>query len=128
MKRLLLMALMLLGSVCYGQVRLGYNKYAIMREFPDRPWQLDEKSLYFTNESVTMHYFFDEDNTCMFIGLGVLKPRLLNSYVEEYNREAVILDDYHWKYYGDNGTMIYITLRQVDGIMTFLYTFTPFKD
>lgn len=126
-KTLFLLTMMILFySKSFSQSRLGYTESQIRSEFSEQYFttaytEKGVKYIHFTNERFLAMYFFDKDNVCFLCSATPLNGGVLNYMVESYNKKYVIVSDTQWKYYTDNGLIIYIELVETSGTMTFFF-------
>jgi hypothetical protein len=127
MKKYLLGLLLVLSSFFgFSQSRIGFSEREIRNEFSAETFKVgftdkQIKYIYFTNEYVTVMYFLNSENTCTHCIAIPSNVGSLNSLVERYNKEFVIIDDVSWKYYtGSN--ILYVTLTEINNVPTFIYT------
>jgi hypothetical protein len=124
---LLILSLIFAPFLSSGQSRIGYTEYQIREDFSTETFYYgytDEKIkyIYFNDERILSMYFFNKDGICVLCSASPLNVGTLNYMVELYNKQYVIIDDKNWKSYTKNGGIIYISLVEVNGVLTFMYS------
>jgi len=107
---LLAFVFVLINFAVFAQARLGSSEKDIRQEFNSKTFSsgyTDKGDRYISYEDtdVFVLYYFDENNICDYC---VVKPQtrgLLNTYVERYNNQYVIVSNKDWKMYNDNGIL-----------------------
>lgn len=106
-----MVTLILIISVSsFGQARLGSSAKEIKQEFADAKYALKENygtegvySITLRNNLATVIYYFDSEKIC---GRTIIIPdneAVLNAYVENYNKNYVVINDTKWKMYSNDG-------------------------
>lgn len=118
--------MILFNSKSFSQSRLGYTESQIRSEFSEQVFSTSytekgTKYIHFTNERLLAMYFFNEENICFLCSATPLNGGVLNYMVENFNKKYVIISDTSWKYYTENGLIIYIDLVETNGTMSFFY-------
>ena len=112
-----------------AQSRIGYSESDIRhKEFPEKEFisgtfNNGEKWISWNAETVICTYVFDSTNICSWCAIQPKNQGALNYYVEQYNKNYVIIYDTHWKWYSDKG-IIKITLsfpKDAEGYSTFYF-------
>lgn len=115
MKKLILIAIVLLSFKAQSQSRLGFSYSEILTEFKvnfeyTTGYAEDlGKYLRFDMLTADVTYYFHEDNTCYTVLLIPNSEEDMHSYVEKYNSKYTIIDDANWKVYS-NGSVVNIEL------------------
>lgn len=128
MKKIILILLFNLFSFfSFSQSRLGFTEYEIRKDFSNEYFYTGKteqglKYIYFNDQRIISMYFFDSNGVCNLCSAMPLNSGTLNYMVELYNKQYVIIDDTKWKYYTGNGGIIYISLVEVSGKLTFVYS------
>jgi hypothetical protein len=94
----------------FGQARLGYSIAEIKSEYWESSYNLksgfDEDGDYYitiTTESATVTHYFNSDKLCTSTFIIPDNQGALNYYVEQYNKQYVIVSSTQWKMYSNNG-------------------------
>jgi hypothetical protein len=128
MKNLILILFLLLAPLfASSQSRIGYTEQQIRQDFSKETFKqayTEErvKYIYFDDGRILSMYFFNEDGICAICSATPLNEGTLNYLVETYNKQYVIIDDKNWKSYTKNGGIIYISLVEINGVLTFVYS------
>jgi hypothetical protein len=128
MKNLILILSLLLAPLfASSQSRIGYTEQQIRQDFSTETFKqayTEErvKYIYFDDGRILSMYFFNEDGICVICSATPLNEGTLNYLVETYNKQYVIIDDKNWKSYTKNGGIIYISLVEINGVLTFVYS------
>lgn len=128
MKKILLIILFIFLNISvFSQSRIGFTEYQIRQDFPEETFytgytEEKVKYIYFNDGRILAMYFFDKDGVCAVCSASPINSGTLNYMVELYNKQYVIIDDKNWKYYTKNGGIIYISLVEINGILTFMYS------
>lgn len=125
-KYLLTLLLFLISFISFSQSRIGFSEREIRNEFSSETFKVaftdkGVKYIYFTGDYLTAMYFLNSDNVCTHCIAIPNSVGTLNGLVQLYNKEYVIINDTNWKYY-TGAVIIYITLTEVNGVPTFVYT------
>ena len=131
MKKAALILLVVVAVKCYGQSRLGYTEDKIKSEFSTKEWKdklskKGERIIYFddTTQGHYMYYINDSSKLCDFCVYYPLTAALLNGFVEQYNKNYVIVSSKKWKCYMQGSEdIVVITLFTEDGWSYFSYWF-----
>lgn len=110
----------------FSQSRIGFSESEIRREFSESKFEVgytDNRTKYISTyfERLFVVYFFNDKNICFMTSSTPTDGGMVNFLVESYNNKYVIIDERNWKSYTENG-IIYITLVEVQGKLTFVYT------
>lgn len=114
---LLVAGVLYLPLASHAQCRLGSTAAEIVAEFWQEnfttgqittPWYQEDGSVVrnyitFKNEDITCAYYLDQDNICKACMVIPQTQGMLNSMVERYNKQYVIISDEEWKAYSQNG-------------------------
>jgi len=110
MKKLLLLCVFgLITNFMFSQARIGYSEKQIKDEFYDCKFEIkysDYGQKYITTNDFYrcfVFYYFDENNICSSCLIVPKTSGDLNFYVEEYNKECVIISNTQWKFYTNSG-------------------------
>ena len=111
MKRTLLTILFAITSVIvFGQSRLGSTASEIKSEFWENTYNqksgYDKDGDYYitiTTPKATVTYYFKTDKICYLTAIIPDNQGALNFYVEQYNKQYVIVSSKQWKMYSDGG-------------------------
>lgn len=131
-KVLIIGLLLLISIISNAQSRLGFSEQEIRSEFANETFYSDRTSdgtkyIYKFGKHATAFYYFDEDNVTYMCSVMPNSSGALNYLVEHYNKTAVIIDNYNWKSYGIDGHLTYISLRETNNKIIFIYTVRPFE-
>jgi hypothetical protein len=124
-KYLLGLVLVLLSFFGFSQSRIGFSEREIRNEFSAETFKVgfteeQIKYIYFTSDYMTAMYFLNSENICTYCVAIPYDVGTLNTLVERYNKEFVIIDDVSWKYYtGSN--ILYIRLIEINNVPAFIY-------
>lgn len=128
----LILFLTILSGSLYAQPFLRYTKSEIVEkkgyDYTVNPLESGGYSLTYSNQNSITMYFFTNDAICIMSSYGTTQASKLNAMVEEYNRTAVIIDNFNWRYYTGDGQVLYISLRKISDIPTFFYGHVPVVD
>jgi hypothetical protein len=113
MKKVILILLVLgLGYKTDAQARLGDTEWEIREEFSEKTFTSGyskdgDKWLMMETSLSTVGYYFgkESDWKCYMTIVIPDNQTALNTLVEKYNREYVIISETEWKMYGNNGIM-----------------------
>jgi len=94
----------------------GYQNYKI--NFTDS----GIRYLSFTNDEGTINHYFNEDGYAYVVIFFPANQGKLNTYVEKYNNQYVIVSDSQWKMYNNNGIMKIELIFAEDGGYYFIYS------
>lgn len=131
--KILIVGLLLLISIMTNaQSRLGFSEQEIRSEFSDETFYSGRtedgtKYIYKFGGHTVAFYYFDEDNVTYMCSVMPKESGALNYLVEHYNKTAVIVDNYNWKSYGIDNHLTYISLREVNNKLVFIYTVRPLE-
>ena len=131
MKTLFTLLLTLIVGYLPAQSRLGYNMGQVRADFSGKNWEYGTSEsgyqwMAFQDDDIRAVYWFNEDGQCVITSCTPTSVGKLNMYVELYNKQFVIIDDYNWKWYSPEGIVIYVALRKTDdGTPVFFYTRKP---
>lgn len=109
-----------------SQTRIGYTETEIRKEFYEKTFQSfytkdGIKVIYWRNNDVEVSYGFDKNTgICNLSMIQPLTQGILNYYVERFNKEYVIVDETHWKWYS-NTSIVNISLVQQGSYSYFLF-------
>ena len=109
-KTILIILLSVTNIAVFGQVRLGTNAADIATEFNENNYEqksgYDKDNDYYisiTLEKSYVTYYFTSDKVC---NLTIIIPKnqgAINFYVENYNKQYVIVSSKQWKMYSESG-------------------------
>lgn len=124
--------MLLISIMTNAQSRLGYSEQDIRSEFSDETFYSGRtengiKYIYKFGKHAAACYYFDEDNVTYMCSVTPNESGALNYLVEHYNNTAVVVDNYNWKSYGVDGHLTYISLREVNNKLVFIYTVHPLE-
>lgn len=126
MRILLTLLFTLLVGYLPAQSRLGYNMGQIRADFPKETWEYGYTNgnqwMAFNDGNIYAVYWFDSDGYCFITTVTPLTTGKLNYYVELYNSQFVIIDNFNWKWYSPEGIVVYVALRKYDNTAIFLFT------
>lgn len=129
MKRLFILAFSLLTLSAHSQARLGSTIGEIYSEFKDDGITIgntdegDKYAFMVLGNYLVTYFFFDKSPTCNATFIEPKTQGSLNSLVEIYNKQYVIVDNNTWKMYSQNGNVANITLFiPANGKATFLWS------
>ncbi len=95
-----------------AQARIGYTSTEIRTEFSDSKYNLTsgylDGNLYiaiYVPNLAYVYYFFDSNYTCYGTSIKPESQAALNTFIEFYNKEYVIIDSTHWKMYSTSGVL-----------------------
>ncbi len=101
---------MFIAHTANAQARIGYTSAAIREEYSASNYALksgylNDGTLYIqiTTYNSTVYYFFNSNYICESTVIQPDNQGALNSIVETYNKQYVIIDSTHWKMYNANG-------------------------
>ena len=122
MKSLLIAICLLLTLAVSSQSRLGFSYDLIYDEFTDKGLKVsstDDGTLYliFSTEYNQHVYYFDAEKRCDMYVMSPLGQLALNTAVEFYNKNYVIMSTSHWMMYTTAGTCDIHLVR--DGKLTY---------
>jgi len=108
---LLTFALLLTALVgLNAQARLGVSFAEIKAEFSDPVFNFRTKFdddgellVYIDTDRATVLYDFDDEKYCVATGIFPDNQGALNTFVEHYNNQYVIISNTEWKMYSANG-------------------------
>lgn len=111
MKKIFLIITLLFAVISgFSQVRIGYSAEEIKEEFTGTEEGIDVRytddgKIYYVRDfpSVKFIYLFNEDKICHTCVVVPLTEGALNTLVENYNKNFVIISDTKWKWYNENG-------------------------
>ncbi len=117
-----------LQSFSWGQARLGSSAKDILEEFNESSYEresgyTDDLTYYITIKTsrASVVYFFDSDNYCDRCIIIPEDQGALNFYVEQYNKQYVILSSKAWKMYTSSGIANIDLVYGDDGMYYFLW-------
>jgi hypothetical protein len=121
MKKLLLVLFLLLPVLSQAQKPLfTYTPSEVRQSIKDVEWIYakwgDYKNLEamsYAEEGMTTSYLFDKSNKCIFIVLTIHDHNLLQAFIELYNKNYIIVNDYNWKLY-KAGQILLCKLNRTD--------------
>jgi hypothetical protein len=61
-------------------------------------------------------YFLNSDLRCIQIAISPRTTSDFQGYVESFNRGWVVVDNKHWKYYRDDGSILGVEARSVEDV------------
>ena len=118
MKKLII-SIALLCTTIYArsQSRLGYTSSEIFSDIGSR-YKLDidfdkdgDKILNCQiGQAYVSYCFFDKSTTCNAVAITPTTQGTLNYFVEQYNKNYVIIDSMNWRMYSNDGTISAISL------------------
>jgi hypothetical protein len=122
MKSLLIAICLFLSLAGSSQSRLGFSYDLIYDEFKDKELKVsstDDGTLYliFSTEYNQHVYYFDTNKRCDMYVMSPLGQLALNTAVEFYNKNYVIMSTSHWMMYSSGGTCDIHLVR--DGKLTY---------
>jgi hypothetical protein len=124
MIKFLVIISLLYSTTTFSQVRLNYSKSEIVSEFSEYKFRIQEfeyeglDAVTIFTERVNLLYLFNSNNICK---VSILIPHTqqdLKYFIEEYNREYVVMSDTEWKMYS-NGNVSTIELIYTQGKQAF---------
>jgi len=126
MKKTLTTLLLIAFLSAKSQTRIGSTEYEIRSEFYEKTFQTfytksGNKVIYWRDYDKEVSYGFDNSGYCTLSMIQPLKQGLLNYYVEKFNKDYVIVDETHWKWY-NNSSIINISLFQEGSYSYFIFT------
>jgi hypothetical protein len=126
MKKLILLVLFLIPLFGISQARLGLSLNEIYQEFlpytPKFEYPSDGPSfMHFQTERAIVMYYFDLNNICILTAIAPSTQGDLNYYVEQYNRQYVVVSPTNWKMYSENGAISDIDLVNNNGTTFFIW-------
>ena len=116
MKKLLTIALLLIGTFCYSQARIGHTYSQIKTEFPGGSTSyIDDVKVYCTYKPVgNSAYYFTDNNICLLCVYFPATTEGVNYLIEWNNKNCVTISNNKWKWY-TNGAVILIELEYDQG-------------
>lgn len=128
MKKILLILGFLASTfISFSQSRLGYTEAEIKSDLYLWTFQsayTNDDSTYYiyseTPDNYVVAYYFNSSGICNFCKLYTSDNATLNTFVQKYNNQYVIISDTKWKMYNSNGVMN-IELIFKDGFSYFIY-------
>ena len=126
MKKTLTALLLIAFLSAKSQTRIGYTESQIRSEFYEKTFQTlytqnGNKVIYWRDYDKEVSYGFDNSGLCTVSMIQPFKQGLLNYYVEKFNKDYVIVDETHWKWY-NNSSIVYIRLSQEGSYSFFIFT------
>lgn len=126
MKKLLTTTLLLLSLCVKSQTRIGFTEAEIRAEFYERTFKTyytktGMKFIYYTSNEMEVGYAFNKDGKCNLCTIQPLTQSVLNYYAERFNKDYVIINEKHWKWYNNNN-IVDIMLLQEGSYSYFLFT------
>jgi hypothetical protein len=106
---------------CKAQMKLGQHLNQIKEEHANGELQPNESygytyGLTVTKEDVYFLYFLNKELYCYMTVINPLNSGCLQSWIESLNKKWVIVDNFHWKYYREDGTVFNAELRKVKDV------------
>lgn len=128
----LILILTLLSTSLKAQPLLGYSKSEVVQRkgygYTVDALETGGYRLTYDDQTSIDMYFFNNDAVCLMSTFGTKLASKVNTMVEDYNNTSVIIDNFNWKYYTDDGQVVYISLRRYAGITTFVYSYVPLSE
>jgi hypothetical protein len=122
-----LTALLLIASLsAKSQTRLGSTESEIKSEFNDKTFltyytKSGNRVIYYRDADKEVGYLFEKTKSyCTLCTIQPLKQGMLNYYAEKFNKDYVIVDETHWKWY-NNSSVVNISLIQEGSYSYFLF-------
>jgi hypothetical protein len=129
MKRLFIIVLSLFTLSANSQARLGSTIGDIYSEFKDDGITVgttddgDKYAAMLLGNYLVTYFFFDKSQTCNATFIEPKTQGSLNSLVEIYNKQYVIVNNNSWRMYSQNGNVANITLFiPENGKATFMWS------
>lgn len=116
MKKLFVILAVLVSSFVNAQT-IGDHLNDIMEMKPGGKFDTENVPTYsiLGTNSLTI-YFLNSDLRCDRIAISPKTALDFQGYVESFNKGWVIVDDKHWKYYRDDGSILGVEARSVEGV------------
>ena len=127
MKKYILFLLLFISTISYSQTRIGYSRKAIKEEFYGYKMKSGINAngvpyLEVTLVGITAVYGFDDNAVCMSCVIIPHDNANLNTLVQKYNRDYIIISPIEWMMYSSGG-ILRIQMKMVDsGGAYFLWT------
>lgn len=104
-----------------GQMYVGMHLNDIKKKYPVGSLLKNENYGYtygVTLEDEDEYYLFfvNQELKCYLTVLQPLTSTCLQAYIESLNKNWVIVDNYHWKYYRDDGYILFAEFRKVNNV------------
>lgn len=116
MKKLFVILAVLVSSFVNAQT-IGDHLNDVMKLKPNGKLDTEGPTTYADNGSTGLFiYFFNTDLRCNQIAISPRTGTDVQAYVELFNKGWVIIDNNHWKYYREDGMVLGLELRSVEGV------------
>jgi hypothetical protein len=109
MKKILFI-LLLINSIAFGQARLGSTLTELKLEFKELKYEQEididkdgDNVMSITTDEANIIFYFNSEKICVITVILPNSQGQLNSIVESYNNQYVIVSDTEWKMYSKNG-------------------------
>jgi hypothetical protein len=127
MKKLIIILFLLIGISSYSQTRLGYSYSQIKNEFSLYPCStgINEWGVFWLQvelDGCTVVYGFDDSYICNSSIIIPDNQGMLNTYVQNYNNQYVIISQTEWNMYSSGGILRIQLFYTEDGGYYFLWT------
>lgn len=128
MRKIILISAFLLSFILSNaQARLGYSYQQIRREFAGYTMNTgyNKQNIFYLEVALkgcTAVYGFDKNLTCVSTVIGPDNNYWLNTYVQKYNDEYVIISAREWRMYSNAGILRIELLYLNTGEPYFLWT------
>ena len=116
MKKLIFILLLFVSfQTTKAQSRIGYSEAQIKNDFSTYSFEegyTDDgtKYIYFKDDRALIVYYFGENGLCTITGIFPLTQGSLNFFVQQYNKQYVIISSTQWQAYLHKG-ILEINLR-----------------